>query len=115
LKPPKISRLMDAAKNGPIVVLNITKKRCDALALVDGIEEVIHIPLPDVTSERVTELRDKLKDLLYTKGLRLRGDRAARPWTDEGESIDCRDILAELWNGLVKPVLDSLAFSVSLI
>jgi hypothetical protein len=27
----------------------------------------------------------------------------------------CRDILTELWNGLVKPVLDSLAFSVRFI
>jgi hypothetical protein len=112
LKPPKISRLMGAARNGPVVVLNITQTRCDALALVAGIEEVVHIPLPGVTSKRVMELRDELKDLLYSSGLRLRGDRAAQKWTDEGESDNCKDILAELWNGLVKPVLDSLAFSV---
>jgi hypothetical protein len=115
LKPPKISRLMDAAQNGPIVVLNVTEKRCDALTLVPGMEEVVHISLLGVTSKRVTELRDELKNLLYSNGLRLRGDRAAQQWTDEGESNDCKDILAELWNGVVKPVLDSLAFSVSFI
>jgi hypothetical protein len=114
LKPPKISKLMDAAENGPIVVLNVTEKRCDALALVPGMEEVVHIPLLDFTSERVTELRDEMKNLLYTNGLRLRGDRAAQQWREEGDSNDCKEILAELWNGIVKPVLDSLAFSVRL-
>jgi tetratricopeptide (TPR) repeat protein len=113
LKAPKVSRLMDVALDGPVVVLNITEMRCDALALVAGIDEVIHIPLPDVTSKKATQLRDELKNLLYSSGLRLRGDRAAERWTDEEGSIDCKDILAEVWNGLVKPVLDSLAFSVS--
>jgi tetratricopeptide (TPR) repeat protein len=112
LRPPKVSSLLNAAQNGPVIVLNITEKRCDALALVSGMEEVVHIPLPNITSQRVTELRDVLKDLLYSSGLRLRGDRAAQKWTDKGESNECKNILAELWNGLVKPVLDSLGFSV---
>jgi tetratricopeptide (TPR) repeat protein len=115
LKPPKVSRLMGAAQNGLVVVLNMTDVRCDALALVSEIEEVIHIPLPNVTSKRVTEMRDALKDLLYSNGLRLRGDRAAQRWTEEDESNNCKYILGELWNGVVKPVLDSLAFYVSFI
>jgi hypothetical protein len=106
---------MNAAHNGPVVVLNATEERCDALALVDGMEEVIHIPLPDVTYQRITELRDGLKDVLYSNGLRLRGNRAAKRWTDQDESNDCKDILAELWNKIVKPVLDSLAFSVRVV
>jgi hypothetical protein len=80
--------------------------------MVPGMEEVIHIPLPNITSQRVTELRDELKNILYTNCLRLRGDRAAQKWADEGDSDSCADILAELWTGLVKPILDSLAFSV---
>jgi tetratricopeptide (TPR) repeat protein len=112
LRPLTVSRLRDVSQNGPVVVVNIAKERCDALALVAGIDDVIHIPLPNVTSKGVTELRDELKDLLYTDGIRLRGERAAQKWTDEDSSNDCRHILAELWVGLVKPVLDSLAFSV---
>jgi tetratricopeptide (TPR) repeat protein len=115
LKPRNISSLMDAAQNGPVVVLNITEKRCDALALVAGMEEVIHIPLPNITSNRVMEFRDELKNVLYSSGLRMRGDRAAQKWADEGEASDCKDILSGLWNGLVKPVLDYLAFSVRVI
>jgi hypothetical protein len=111
LKSPCSSQLVKVAKDGPVVVLNIAKERCDALALVPGLEEIIHIPLPDITAKRVTELRDEMKDLLCTSGVRL---RAAMRWT-EGEEADCRHILAELWNGIVKPVLDSLAFSVSFV
>jgi tetratricopeptide (TPR) repeat protein len=110
LKPMKASRLRDAAQNGPVVVLNISKKRCDALALVPGMEEVICIPLPDITYNKVTKLRDELKDYLYSNGIRMRGERAAQKWIEEEHTNNCRGILAELWNGLVSPVLDSLAF-----
>jgi tetratricopeptide (TPR) repeat protein len=115
LKPLRASRLRNAAQNGPVVVVNIAEKRCDALALVPGIEEVIHIALPNITSKRVKELRYELKDHLYSNGIRMRGERAAQKWTDHRDSNDCTDILAELWNGLVKPVLESLAFSVGFI
>jgi tetratricopeptide (TPR) repeat protein len=115
LKPLRASRLRDAAQHGPVVVINIAKQRCDALALIAGIEDVIHIPLPDVTFERIEELRSVLKDQLYSQGVRMRGERAAQKWTDEGNGDDCTDILSELWNRLIKPVLDSLAFSVSLV
>jgi tetratricopeptide (TPR) repeat protein len=114
LKPHKTSRLMDAARDGPVVVFNIAKDRCDALALVAGMGEVIHIPLPNITFKRVTELRDTLKDLLYSNGIRMRDVRAAQKWTDDGSNDSCKNILAELWTGLVKPVLDCLAFSVRL-
>jgi hypothetical protein len=112
LKPLRASRLKKAAENGPVVVLNVAEKSCDALVLVDGVEEVIHIPLPDITFKRVTVLRDELKNLLFANGIRLRGERAAQKWTDEGDGNDCAHVLAEVWNGLIKPVLESLAFSV---
>jgi tetratricopeptide (TPR) repeat protein len=115
LKPLRASRLREVAQNGPVVVVNIAKKRCDALALVPGIEEVIHIPLPDITPNRVIELRDELKDHLHSNGIRTRGEKAAQRWTDDGDSNDCGDILAELWDVLAKPVLESLALSVGLI
>jgi hypothetical protein len=115
LKPRKLSRLQYAARNGPVIVLNIAMQRCDALALVPGFDEVVHIPLLNITPERITELRDELKDLLYSDGLRMRGQRAAKKVEDEDEVRDCAEILSELWNGIVKPVLDSLAFSVCMI
>ncbi|KAG8782696.1 hypothetical protein FRC15_006513 [Serendipita sp. 397] len=108
LKPLKLSSLAEASKNGPVVVINVSEKRCDALALVYGVNEVIHVPLPDLTSKRVTELQIEFLHLLKSGGVRQRAIR------DEGDEIGgdegCKRILAELWDHLVKPVLDSLAF-----
>jgi tetratricopeptide (TPR) repeat protein len=114
LKPPNASQLTKAARNGPVVVLNIAAERCDALGLLPGSTEVIHIPLPDITSTKIIGLRNQLKDMLHSSGVRMRAGRAAMKFSDTNDE-DCRWILAELWNGVAKPVLDSLKFSVSLI
>jgi hypothetical protein len=113
-KSPKSSQLLQAAQSGPIIVLNIADERCDALALVPGLEEIVHIPLPNMTSKRVTELREELKGLLSSNGLRVRGERAAKRVEDVAGDEEFKCILAELWNGLVKPILGSLAFPVRL-
>ncbi|KAG8859271.1 hypothetical protein FRB91_008452 [Serendipita sp. 411] len=109
LKPLRLKDLAEAAKEGPVVVINVSERRCDALALVYGVNEAIHIPLPDLTSERVTQFQIEFNSLLKAGGLRQRAVR------DEEEEIGgdegCKRILAELWNHLVNPVLDSLAFN----
>jgi tetratricopeptide (TPR) repeat protein len=115
LKPLDSVQLMKAARDGPVVVLNMAKTRCDALALLPELDDVIHIPLPEVTPERVNILIEELKDLLGSRGLRMRGERAAKRVEEETDEEGCKRILAELWNNLVKPVLDSLAFSVSIV
>jgi tetratricopeptide (TPR) repeat protein len=112
LRPPNSRYLMNAAKGGPVVIVNIAKKRCDALAICPGQEHILHIPLPNVTSERVTELRDELKEFLYSSGIRSRGERAAMRVTGEADEQTCGRALAELWNNLVQPVLGLLEFSV---
>jgi tetratricopeptide (TPR) repeat protein len=115
LRSRSFYRLKNAAQNGPVVVINIAKERCDALALLPELEEVIHIPLPNISSERVTQLRDELKDQLYSNGIRMRGERAAERVKDEADNESCQRVLAELWDNLVKPVMDSLAFSAGLV
>jgi tetratricopeptide (TPR) repeat protein len=112
LRPPSSYHLINAARNGPVVVLNIAAKSCDALAILPGLDDIIHIPLPNITSERVTELRDELKDFLHSSGVRSRGKRAAMRVTEEADAQTCQHVLAELWDNLVYPVLSSLAFSV---
>ncbi|KAG8754426.1 hypothetical protein FRC14_005090 [Serendipita sp. 396] len=108
LMPPKLHRLIEAAKEGPVVVINVSEKRCDALALVYGIDEAIHIPLPDLTFKRIIKLQSELRSLLKSSGVRLRAVRDSE--VDVGGDEGCKRILAELWDHLVKPVLDSLAF-----
>jgi tetratricopeptide (TPR) repeat protein len=112
LKPLKSLQLIKAAQEGPVVVLNIAEQRCDALALVPGLDDLVHIPLPNITNKRVSELAGELKCSLYSSGVRMRGERAAKKVEDEIENKCVKGVLAELWNDLVKPILDSLAFSV---
>ncbi|KAG8751240.1 hypothetical protein FRC14_008048 [Serendipita sp. 396] len=109
LKPLGLQSLAGAAKEGPVVVINVSEERCDALALVYGINEVIHIPLPDLTSARVKQLQIDFNALLKAGGVRQRAvrDEEGEIGGDEG----CKRILAELWDHLVNPVLDSLAFN----
>lgn len=111
LRPLGSSQLMSAAREAPIVVLNIAKERCDALALLPKRKDMLHIPLPNITSQRVIELRSEMKNLLSSNGLREVVQRAAKRVTDMGNDEDCKWILAELWTSLVKPVLDSLEFT----
>jgi tetratricopeptide (TPR) repeat protein len=114
LKPLNITHLIKAAQKGTIIVSNIAEERCDALALIPGLDKVVHIPLPNVTSKRITELANELKDSLYGSGVRMRGERAAKKVEDEVDGDYCKEILAELWTNLVKPILDSLGFSAGL-
>jgi hypothetical protein len=113
LRPPSSHHLLNAARHGPVVVLNISTKRCDALAILPGLEDIIHIPLPNITFERVADLQDELKDFLYSSGARSRGKRAAMRVPEEADERTCTRVLAELWNNLVQPILNSLAFSVN--
>ncbi|KAG8749939.1 hypothetical protein FRC14_000941 [Serendipita sp. 396] len=109
LRPLKLHRLIEAAKNGPVVVINVSEKRCDALALVYGAAGAVHIPLPDLTSDGVTKLQVEFNALLTSSRVRLRAVRDEDP--EMGGDEGCKRILAQLWDHLVKPVLDSLAFS----
>ncbi|KAG8814395.1 hypothetical protein FRC19_001779 [Serendipita sp. 401] len=109
LKPFRLGRLFEAAKEGAVIVVNVSIVQCDALALIDGVDEAIHIPLPDLTPKRVNQLQIEFNALLKSSGVRQRAvrDEEVEVGGDEG----CKKILAELWDHLVKPVLDSLAFS----
>ncbi|PVF99142.1 hypothetical protein CPB86DRAFT_814103 [Serendipita vermifera] len=111
LKPLDSRQLVKAAREGHVVVLSIAKRRCDALALVPGSEDITHIPLPNITSKRIIDLTNELKDLLSSSGIRMRGERAAQQEEGETDEESCKHILAELWKDLVKPILDSLKFS----
>jgi hypothetical protein len=51
LRPPRLETLLPAAKDGPIVVLTVSRWRCDALVVtIDGVEVVA---LPGLTYESV--------------------------------------------------------------
>ncbi|PVF92042.1 hypothetical protein CPB86DRAFT_819971, partial [Serendipita vermifera] len=90
LRTPSLSQLIHAAHNGPVVIFNIARTRCDAPALLPELNDVIPIPLPNIASERITELRDELKNHLYSNGVRMRDTRAAIKFTDDSDEESCK-------------------------
>ncbi|KAI0083496.1 CHAT domain-containing protein [Irpex rosettiformis] len=113
LRPKTLSQLAGACASGPVVVINVHESRCDALVLCRA-GDVVHIPLPELSLDRAMGIQKYLWDLLRAKRFlnRCRGDlqdeddeRGGR--VTEMEPPDMmRKILADLWNWVVKPIMD---------
>ena len=110
LRPKKLQELRNAARLGPIVVLNIHKSRSDALVITVNSDDIIHIPLERFSYDRAQHLQSSLNQLLLDANVRMRG---VRVFSVEDTGLGFETILSELWTDVVKPVLDSLAFPVS--
>lgn len=53
LRPPRLEALLPAAANGPVVIVNVSRWRCDALIVTTGGVEVC--PLPGLTNTDVEQ------------------------------------------------------------
>ena len=91
LSVPSFSHLSAAAANGPVVVINVSRYRCDALVVTPGSVRVI--PLAKLT------LADAER---HTVALR----KAGSPDGDSRAAIDA--ILSWLWQAVTAPVLHEL-------
>ncbi|KAF8548447.1 hypothetical protein OG21DRAFT_1423050 [Imleria badia] len=106
----EFSQLRASAHSGPVVILNSAKSRCDALIVLADLDHVIHVPLPSFTFQRSRGLQNMVERLLGH-------DRAIHSDDREGDraplhGVSWEALLSTLWNNIVKPVLDALAFSV---
>ncbi|KAF6753576.1 CHAT domain-containing protein [Ephemerocybe angulata] len=73
LMPSPCSTLMQhLPESGPLVVININDRRCDALALLVGLDEPLHIPLSKFSVTKADEYRTILNSQLRTHDLRVR-------------------------------------------
>ncbi|KAF8552352.1 hypothetical protein OG21DRAFT_1416340 [Imleria badia] len=105
----QFSQLHASTHSSPVVLLNAAESRCDALIVLADVNHVIHVPLPNFTFQRSTGLQNMLEKLLGHARVLLSDDRKGDPATLCGVSWE--SLLSTLWNGIVKPVLDALAFS----
>lgn len=121
LKP--FSRLKQAAELCPVVYINISQFRCDAL-IVGGPNqdsEVQVIPL-DTSWAKVHDLSQNMRQIIRVQGREIR-DAIPTPGREfesrkltraepESESPDqtVHDILRELWDTIVQPVLSALGY-----
>lgn len=113
LLPKTIEQLTSSVHSGPVVFLNASKWRCDALIVIPGSDRVVHVPLPSITYEKVEQTQKRLGRLLEDHGLAIPCDgssRAARRVRHDISPDEAfRSILSYLWQNVVNPVLEKLA------
>jgi len=116
LRPPRPSHLLkNLPQDGIVILLNVDKDRCDALALISGIGDPMHIAL-DFTYDEASQLRERLRHFLSGNGVRMRGEnRGPRPVMEEDSDMrsEIHLVLGALWLRVVRPILDALAYRVS--
>ncbi|MBQ0829386.1 CHAT domain-containing protein [Streptomyces tagetis] len=99
LLPPRADRLAAEAHGGPIVMVNVSRYRCDALALTT--EGIRVCELPDVDHNDVRDRLGEMRNLLARSG----SSRDARLQAERGF---VEDVLPWLWDTVTEPVLDLL-------
>ncbi|KAK7061238.1 CHAT domain-containing protein [Favolaschia claudopus] len=113
LLPKSLSELVAVGLPGPVIMLNVSLFRCDALILVPWSTSVKHLPLSEFSYEDATRLRDSLSSVLRTNGrhifddTRLKGRPAALPTDPDTDQVFV-SILATLWSNVVYPVIEAL-------
>lgn len=128
LRPPELSELLTAAVDGPVVVLNISRWRSDALIVTaDGVRSV---PLPEASLDEAHDRLSRYLGALATFEAKVTASESAdaAAATDPSSalltraavarreqrstSIECEHVLADtcgwLWNAVVAPVADDL-------
>ena len=114
LRPASCSTLLKHLPNsGHVVVINIHKNRSDALALQCGTEKPLHIALHEFSYEKANKLHCDLKDHLFNSGVRMRGSGPDIRGLHYKSLAVIKDILAQLWTFVVKPILNAIGYSVS--
>ncbi|CAE6533937.1 unnamed protein product [Rhizoctonia solani] len=107
LGPMKANDLVRAARSGPIVVINCQADFCDALIIVPEQGNINHLPLPNFSREKVRQARSEMETAIKSEQFRERGvERQQEP----GQVDIFGRVLASLWDGIVKPVLDYLGY-----
>ena len=113
LMPKRIPELVEAAHSGPVVVLNVSEHRCDALILKPNFDNVMHIPLPTFSFERAQALQRRLSGMLKRSDVGVRQDDERGMRFAQDLNSDFPRLLSELWDGVVRPVLVGLDIAVS--
>ncbi|KAF6760947.1 hypothetical protein DFP72DRAFT_1062674 [Ephemerocybe angulata] len=121
LKPaPCPTILQHLPDSGPVVIINVVETGCDALALLAGLDEPLHIPLPNFSLEKAKRYRRQLNTQLKAHVPRARGEeantvldgdssrRGVGPIVKGGTAY----VLRRLGSEVVKPILDMLAISI---
>jgi tetratricopeptide (TPR) repeat protein/G:T-mismatch repair DNA endonuclease (very short patch repair protein) len=121
------SKLKQAARRGPLVILTSNKKRCHAIVVQSTSDTASHIELPLLNASVLRRIGEEVREsnLRGMEHVTIASDdpvldydgatwaeRRAR--TAKSPSSKAEIILARLWQNIVRPVADHLALKVGL-
>lgn len=86
LLPPSLARVQEWAGEGPVVLINVSRYRCDALVLGSG--PLVAIPLPALTFDDAVRHADRFADALEASTTFGREHQGGRVITDVLEWLD---------------------------
>jgi hypothetical protein len=98
LTAPSFAELIPSADDSPVVIVNVSRYRCDALAVTSG--GVRLIPLPELSVEAAEENARRFLRALNAEG------------SDDPDTA-VNDVLSWLGDAVTGPVLDALSYSAS--
>ncbi|MEU5290462.1 CHAT domain-containing protein [Streptomyces umbrinus] len=111
LQPPPLDSLLRAAEHGPVVVVNVSRWRCDALLVRREGLETVALPglLADDVSRHVADyLRVLRDDLSAEAGASFSQIIAARRRARQEREAVLRSVMEWLWDVVAAPVLEAL-------
>ncbi|QRV96011.1 CHAT domain protein [Ceratobasidium sp. AG-Ba] len=107
LRPRTSLQLASAANSSTIVLINVHRSRCDALSFRQGSTAVVHIPLPELSFESVSDMHSRWQASLRASLTLQRGFRKdVKHQTDPNH--DFRTVLGQLWSEAAQPILIEL-------
>ncbi|MFD7324197.1 CHAT domain-containing protein [Streptomyces sp. NPDC059875] len=102
--PPTTAELLAEAHAGPVVTLNVSSHRSDALLLTPG--GIVHVALPELDHDTVVDRVNAFhQDLAAVR------DAAVPPVTRVAAQARLRTVLGWLWDAAMGPVLDALGYT----
>ncbi|QRV96073.1 CHAT domain protein [Ceratobasidium sp. AG-Ba] len=103
--------LRDSAISSAVVIVNIHwANKSDALVLMPGKNNVLHIPLSGFSATKAKGLYEELSRLLMGTGLRERSNRRPKYKPEQDSSKGMDEILSSLWFDLAKPILAKIGY-----
>ncbi|KAG9104067.1 hypothetical protein FRC06_005767 [Ceratobasidium sp. 370] len=116
-QPKPFTSLQLAAESCPVSYLNISQFRCDALILRGGAgsSDVLVVPLP-TTWSIISTLSSMMRRVIRSQGREFRDADSEstrhfiRSRSGPTPEQQIRDVLKQLWNMVVRPVLQALNF-----
>jgi tetratricopeptide (TPR) repeat protein len=105
LQPAKLEDLLPASAHSPVVIVNVSRHRCDALIVTSA--RVRPVPLPSLSAADIDRYTHRYMDA-YARLIRPGTTQAGRMTELKAPDQVLSDVLEWLWDAVAEPVLDAL-------